>query len=154
MGGKPEGGIGGGGCMGGGGNWETPCGINIWLGVGGGGGSDGGGGGGGIVGSGGLVDGSGGGCFIGGCCNNNFGGVGGGGKNGFWAFDCFGGTFETDGLIPGGMGNDCLLGEVFGVVINFTFFVIAACIACSGVSTIIKTMIWITLKHYRSKTFH
>lgn len=150
--GKPAGGIGGGGCMGGG-NCVTPGGINIWFGVGGGGGIDGGGGGGGIVGSGGLVDGSGGGRFKGDCGNNNAGGVGGGGKY-FWAFCDFGGTLETDGLIPGGMGNNCLTGKVFGVVINFTFFVIAACIACSGVSTTIKTMIRITLKNYSSKICH
>jgi NADH:ubiquinone oxidoreductase subunit F (NADH-binding) len=61
-------------------------------------------------------------------------------------FGGLGGTLEINGLIPGGMGNNCLAGEVFDVVINFTFFVIAACIACSGVSTTIKTMIRITLK--------
>lgn len=141
--GKPVGGIGGGGCMGGGGNGLTPGGINIWL--GGGGGILGGGGGGGIAGNGGLVDGSGGRLRGGGCCRRSFGGVGGGGKYGFCKLCGFDGTVEFEGLIPGGMGN-CLAGEAFGVFNTFTFFVIAACIACSGVSTTIKIITQIILK--------
>lgn len=135
--GNPTGGIGGGGCMGGGGgNWATPCGINIWFCAGGGGGRVGGGGGGGITGNGGLVDGSGGRFKDG---NRSFGGMGGGGKNGFCITFCgFGGTVEFVGLIPGGIDNDCLTGKLFGVDNNFEFFVKAACIACSGVSTTIK----------------
>jgi len=124
----------------------TLWGINILLDVGKGGGSIGGGGGGGIAGNGGRVDGSGG-RFKGNCCSS-FGGVGGGGKNGFCVFCGFGGTVEEfNCLIPGGIGNDCLAGEAFGMDNNFTFFVIAACIACSGVSTTIKITIRIMLNN-------
>jgi len=75
--------------------------------------------------------------------------VGGGGKYCFCVFCGFGGetVVEFVGLTPGGIGNDGLAGEAFGVVNNFAFFVKAACIACSGVSTTIKLTTQIILNN-------